>query len=108
MTTENQCSGKVWPAGSYRSSPCPNRARFKHGNLWFCGGHNPDSVAERRRKQAEKNEPKVKARAAKFRLERAAPDLKAVAEMVLATATIETPKELVNAASAAIAKAEGR
>lgn len=38
----------------------------------------------------------------------AAPDLLAVAEMVLDTATIETPGELLAAAKAAIAKAEGR
>lgn len=37
-----------------------------------------------------------------------APDLFAVAAMVLDTATIETPAELLAAAKTAIAKAEGR
>lgn len=37
----------------------------------------------------------------------AAPDLLDVAEMVLALATIDTPPELIKAATAAIAKARG-
>lgn len=39
------------------------------------------------------------------RLIAAAPDLLRVAEMVLSTATVETPKELIDAAEAAVNKA---
>lgn len=41
------------------------------------------------------------------RLIAAAPELLAVAEMVLAHASVETPPELVRAATAALAKARG-
>ncbi len=44
---------------------------------------------------------------ANARLIAAAPDLLDVAEMVLALATIDTPVELIKAATAAIAKATG-
>lgn len=44
---------------------------------------------------------------ANARLIAAAPDLLDVAEMVLALATIDTPPELIKAATAAIAKARG-
>lgn len=46
--------------------------------------------------------------AANVRLFAAAPDLLAVAEEVLASATIETPRALLKMATEAIAKAEGK
>lgn len=88
-----------------RYKPCSRKASVEREGKWYCGQHDPQAVADRKKTNESQWETEYQERQARYRLEGAAPDLLAALKDVLRVADRKTVE--FDAARAAIAKAEG-
>lgn len=49
-----QCIEIVYGPGTFGGAQCSNPGKIQHGNVWYCAVHDPDKVAERKRKLNDK------------------------------------------------------
>lgn len=67
----------------YRGAPCSKKATAVRDGKWYCGIHDPEKVAERKKLQKEKWSAKAKINAERWRLQCAAPDLLAALQALV-------------------------
>lgn len=72
MNEAKQCSKRLWRSGVWsRTFPCKRAGKVERDGQWYCTQHDPVRVEEREQKSRER----WSQRAAKLRLEAAAPML---------------------------------
>lgn len=61
-----------------RYKPCSRKASVERDGKWYCGQHDPQAVADRRKTKESQWETEYQERQARYRLEAAAPELLAL------------------------------
>lgn len=57
MSEKHTCCAIVW-SGSFTRPSCGNNAKFCRDGNWYCGTHDPVSIAERQAKRDDKARPR--------------------------------------------------
>lgn len=79
------CDAMKWPRNSMRAFRCGNKAKFEHQGLWYCGTHNPISLAQKAALRRERFDSEMVEKRKIWALQGAAADLLAALKGLMAS-----------------------